>query len=159
MLDLAHRVVAHPADDAAVERRELGQRRRAEPFEQRFEHGERALIVGHAFGRRTAEPFDVATARDERPRRIAAEEREPSPAFGVLDRFEEEPFAVAHELHERRQRRLEIGQHLPPDGHDGVVARQRAELVARRPDRGARHRCSGVAPLPKARKKQLRSPV
>ena len=44
--------------------------------------------------------------------------------------------AGAHELHERRDRRLEVGEHLAPHRHDGVVAGERDELVARRTDRG-----------------------
>ena len=101
-------------------------------------------------------------------RGIAAEEREPAPALGVLDRLEQEPFAVADQLHERRQRRLEIGEHLAPHRHDRVLAAQRDELVERRsypPSIGPSVTCAvghtgpGAAPLPKARKKHVRSPV
>ena len=43
-LDLAHDVVAEVADDATVERRQLGEARRAVAREQRLERGERALV-------------------------------------------------------------------------------------------------------------------
>ena len=69
------------------------------------------------------------------------------------------PSPVADELDEGRDRRLEVGEHLAPDRDDGVVARQRAELVERRLDGGEAHTGPGSAPPPKARKKQLRSPV
>ena len=92
---------------------------------------------------------------------ITAEEREPSPSLCVFDRLEEEARRVtltgADELHERGDGRLEVGKNLPPDGHDSVLAGQRDELVAR--DAESHHTGPGVAPLPKARKKQLRSPV
>ena len=108
--------------------------------------------------------LDVPPARDERERRVAAEEREAAPPLGVLDRLEQERRVVvggADQLHERRDRRLEVGEHLAPDRHDRVVARQRDELVAREPRRGHDQAQTGpgVAPPPKARKKQLCSPV
>ncbi len=159
VLDLPDGVVAHPPDDAPVEGRQLGQGRRPETVEQGLEQRERALVVRDVLGRRAADPFDPATAGDERPRRIAAEEREPPPPFRVLDRLEEEALTIADELHERRHRRLEVGQDLTPDRDDRVVAREGVELGARRSSRGSRHKCSGAAPPPKLRKKQLRSPV
>ena len=131
--------------------------------EQRFERRERTLVDGHA-GRQRAVDLDVLTAHDERAAGIAPEEREAAPTLGVLDRLEQEPRRAvdlgADELGERRHRRLEVGQHLAPDRHDGVVPGERAELVACRPDRsGAGHGLAGRSPPPNARKKQDRSPV
>ena len=159
VLDLPHRVVTHPTHDAAVKWRQVGQGRRAVAREQRVEQYERAAVVGNAVGRRPSEPFDLPAPSDEGARRVAAEEREAAPAFRVLHRLEQEALAVTYELHERRQRRLEIGENVAPDRHDGVVARQGAELVARGPNRERRHKGPGAAPPPKARKKQLCSPV
>ena len=61
-LDLAHDVVAEVADDATVERRQLGELRRAVRREQRLERGERTLVGGHARGRRAVELDRVARA-------------------------------------------------------------------------------------------------
>ena len=148
-LDLAHGVVADPADDAAVERRELGAA--SARGSARSSASSAASVPssdGTPSGGVTAEPLDVPAARHERARRIAAEEREPAPAFGVLDRLEQEAFAVADELHERRQRRLEVGEHLAPDRHDRVVARERRRTRRRADGRGAvAHTGPGVAPL------------
>ena len=160
--DLAHGVVAHPANDATVKRRQLGQLRRPVVRAERLECRERALVGRNTVRRRlTVEPLDLTAPRDERARRIATEEREPSPALGVLDRLEQETFAVPDELHEGRQRRLEVGEHLAPDRHDRVVARQLPERFPRRADDAGRlaHTGPGVAPPPNARKKQLRLPV
>ena len=99
-------------------------------------------------------PFDLAPAGNERQRGIPAEKGEAAPPFGVLDGFEEKAFAFADELDENRQGRFEIGEHLVPHRDDGVAARQLDELL----ERGL-HTGPGVAPLPNARKKQLRSPV
>ena len=127
-LDLAHHVVAEVPDDATVERRELGQPRAAEPGEQRFERGQRTLVEWHV-GRDVADGLDLVAAHDERQRGVATDEREAAPVLAVLDRLEQEALAVADQLHERRDRRLEVGQDLAPDRHDGVVPRERAELV------------------------------
>ena len=115
-LDLAHDVVAELADDAAVERRQLGElrravRARAAPRARRARPGRTGTpSAGSPPSHSTSPP-----AHHERERRIAAEEREPAPALGVLDRLEQEALAVADELHERRDRRLEVGEHLAPD--------------------------------------------
>ncbi len=79
--------------------------------------------------------------------------------LAVLDRLQQEAFAVADQLQERGDRRLEIRQDLAPYGDHRVLRRERAELVERRLDRGVAHTAPGSASLPNARKKQLRSPV
>ena len=123
-LDLAHRVVAEPPDDATVERGKLGDHRRAVTLEERLERGQAAGIGRDAIGCGAVDELDPVAAHDERERRVAPEEREPAPTLGVLDRFEQEPFAVAHQLHERRERRLEIGEHLAPDRHHRILVTQ-----------------------------------
>ena len=91
----------------------------------------------------------LVAAHDERERGVASEEREPAPPLRVLDRLEQEPFAVADQLHERRERGLEVGEHLAPHRHDRILAAQRDELVERRShpgrvdDRTAHHRTVG----------------
>ncbi len=104
--------------------------------------GERAPI-GRDAGRGRALELDVLPARHQGERRIAPEEREAAPALGVLHRLEQERgrvvLARARELHERGDGRLEVGEHLAPHGHDGVVAGERDELVARQA-RGAHRR-------------------
>ena len=111
---------------------------------------------GIPFGRAPADPLEVETPRDEREHGIAAEEREAPPAFGVLNRLEQKALALPHELGECRQRRLEVGEHLAPNRHDGVIARLLLEDLEARTEG---HTGPGVDPSPKARKKQLRAPV
>src|SRR4029079_1529426 len=73
---------------------------------------------------------------------------EATPTLGVLHRFEQEGRRVVlvrtGELHERGDGRLQVGQDLTPDGHDRVVARERAELVARQT--GSAHRAFILPP-------------
>src|SRR4029077_6146064 len=159
--------VTDPPDDAAMEGRELGEFRGAVERAEAFEGRERAAVGGNTVGRREpVEPLDGATARHERARRIATEEREPSPAIGMLDGLEQEALTVADELHVRRKRGLEAGEHLQPDRDDRLVARAIAALLGRGTDRTshmapslrppwlplrphATHTGPGVAPLPK----------
>ena len=115
----------------AAARRACGARYAAQ---QRLERYERAAVGGHARRRRAVEARPALPRTTMRERRVAAEEREPSPALGVLDRLEQEAGRVvltgAHELHEGGDRRLEVGQHLAPHRHDRVVTGERDELVA-----------------------------
>ena len=78
--------------------------------------------------------LDVPAARHERHRRAAADERPPAPALAVLDRLEQEAGLVTDQLDERRDRRLEIAEHLGPHGDDGVLGGEPVELLARRLD-------------------------
>ncbi len=163
VLDLSHHVVPEVADDAAVERWKLRDRRCPVPRQQRLDGRERPLVRRDAGGEHTID-LDVAPANDERARRVAPEEREPPPPLGVLDRLEEESRSAVgvgtDELHERRDGRLEVSEDLAPHRDDGVIASERAEVVARGPDRpGRAHRGPGSEPSPNARKKQERSPV
>ena len=161
-LDLAHDVVAEIADDSPVERRELRDGRRPVRTEQRFERVQGALVRRQT-GRRRALELDLPAAHDHRQRRVTTEEGEPAPALSVLDRLEQEARRSRRvgpdQLHERRDRRLEVGQDLAPYGHDVVVARQLDELDPRGSDGGLHYMRPGAAPPPNARKKQLRSPV
>ena len=58
VLDLAHDVVAEVADHAAVQRRQVGQRRRPPRGEQDVERREDALVAGH-LGRDRAGDVDL----------------------------------------------------------------------------------------------------
>ena len=80
-LDLAHDVVAEVADEPAVQRRQLGQRRRAVGASSRLDRGEHALVERER--RRQGAPSTVMlpVARDERGRGPPADEREPAPAL------------------------------------------------------------------------------
>ncbi len=147
MLDLAHDVVAEVTDEPAVQRGQVGHRRRAVRGEHSLDGAQDALISGHLGGQITGD-LDAIAPRDERRGRPAPHEREAAPALAVLDRLEHEPGPVADELCERRDRRLEISEQLRPDGDDGVVAREPLELG---PVRSDVH--------PNARKKQECSPV
>ena len=75
----------------------------------------------------------------------------------MLDRFEEEPIAVADELGEGGHRRLEVGEQLRPHRYDRVASGERAELVPTRVVQGG-HRVGEVV-APSAVKKQLWAPV
>ena len=117
-LDLAHDVVAEVADDAAVERRELVDVRRAVAREQRLERGERARSVGTPGGgvpsNSTARPRATSVSAGSRPRN---ENRPHRSACSTDSR--RNPGGSSRprpELHERRDRRLEVGEHLAPHG-------------------------------------------
>ena len=115
---------------------------------------------GHAGGDRRRRRRSLPSRSIERRRRVAADEREAAPSLAVLDRLEQEAGAVADELGVRRDRRLEVGEQLGPDRHDGVLARQGAELVARRSDAEPVHAAgrSGVD-AEAAEEARVRSPV
>ena len=89
-LDLAYDVVAEVSDDAAVERGQVRDPRRLVRAEQGLERGERAVVGGHARRRRPLE-LHRSAPHDHREHRVAADEREPAPALGVLDRLQQEP--------------------------------------------------------------------
>ena len=133
-----------------MQRRQLGDHGRAVRRQQVLEHGEDALVAGHVDGQRAVD-LDLPVAQQQRGHRVAADEREAAPPLAVLDGLEQEARAVADELGVRRDRRLEVGEQLGPHRHDGVVAGQRAELVAARADP---HYAA-----PKRREKQEYSPV
>src|SRR5947208_3194711 len=77
-----------------------------------------------AVGRRSVELHLVA-AHHHGEGGIAPDEGEPPPPLTVLHRFEEEGCRVvggcARELHEGGDGRLEVGEHLAPYRHHGVV--------------------------------------
>ena len=91
-------------------------------------------------------------AQLQRRYRVAADEAVATPPFAMLHRFEEEPRAIADQLGVGRDRGLEVGEHLSPHWHHGVLTRQGAELVAARPHAQAAH-------SPNRRKKHEYAPV
>ena len=125
--DLADDVVAEVPDDATVQRRQVGQGRRAKYVDERFERRQRAAIKRHLRWQ-VALNVENAVAQHERGLRRAPDEAEATPPL-TLDRLEQEPGLVADEAHEFRQRRGEIGEQLAPDRNDAVPRRQRAEVV------------------------------
>ena len=129
VLDLSDDVVPEVADEPAVQRWQIGHPGRPVGGEHSLDRAEHALVARH-FGSELARHLDVAISCDERRRRPPADEREPAPALGVLDRLEHEARAVADELGEGGDRRLEVGEQLGPDRDDGVVAREPVELGA-----------------------------
>ena len=130
MLDLADDVVAEVAHQPAVQRRKLGQVRRSPSGEHRVEGIEDAALERDARGQRAC-GRDCLPPGGQCGHRVAADERPAPPALAVLDRLEEEAGVVANEPSEGSDRRGEVGQQLPPDRDDGVVARQRTKLSAR----------------------------
>ena len=164
-LDLAHDVVAEVADDAAVERRELGE---ASARGTRASSASSAASApwsagtpgGGVAGRtRRARPRTTSVSAGSRPRNENRPQR--SACSTDSSRNPADRLAAPDELHERRDGRLEVGEDLAPDRHDGVLAGERDGT--RRATAGRRRRSlrrgPGAAPLPKARKKQLCSPV
>ena len=127
-LDLANDVVAEEADDPAVQRREVRERRAAQLRAQRLDGGEGAA-VGRDRDGQGALDVDVAAPHDERRHRVAADEAPAAPAL-VVDRLEQEAGAVADHPQEAGDRCREIGEDVAPDGNDDVVAGEGAELVA-----------------------------
>ena len=78
-----------------------------------------------------AEPaggLDTATPGGQGGQRPAPHERVTAPALAALDRLEEEPVALPHDVGEAGDRRQRVGHHLAPDGHDRVLLGQRGEL-------------------------------
>ena len=132
--------------------------------EQRLERRERALVGGHA-GRRRAVELDRAAAHDHRERGVAADEREPAPPLRVLDRLEEEAGRSCSAAPTSfTNAETGVSRSASTSRQTGTTVWSRAErdeLVAGEPHRGsaAIQTGPGVAPLPKARKKQLCSPV
>ncbi len=158
--DLADHVVAEVADDPAMERGQGVEVRGPVGAEQGVERREGTLVERDTGGYDAAGDLDLAAPDDQGEGGIATEEREAAPPLPVLDRFEEEPGGTvgfgADELHERRDRGLEVGEHLAPHRDDGVPDGEGPELVARRAETVvAGHDGAG----PKDRKKQLYSPV
>ena len=131
-LDLPHHVVAQVADHAAVQGRQVGQHRRAVDVEQALDGGQHAPVEGDA-GRHGAVGLDPAVAGHQGERRVAPHEGEPSPRLAVLHRLEQEAGGgvgtVAGQLEVGRHRRLQVGDQLPPHGHDGVAGGQGPEVV------------------------------
>ncbi len=129
VLDLSYDVVPEVADEPAVQRWQVGHPGRAVGGEHSLDRAEHALVTRH-FSSEFARHLDVAVSCDQRRRRSPADEREPAPALSVLDRLEHEARAVADQLRERGDRRLEVGEQLGPDRHDRVFAREPVELGA-----------------------------
>ena len=98
--------------------------------------GEDAPVVRHVDVLGAFDQHD-AVAQRHRQHRIPPDEREASPPLAVLDRLEQEPVAVADQLGEGGDRRLEVGEQLGPHRYDGVLGGELAELVP------ARARCRG----------------
>ena len=121
VLDLAHDVVAEVADEAAVQRGQVVEHRRAVALEHPLDGGEDALVGGHALGQVTGDLED-AVAQHQRGERVAAHERPPAPALAVLDGLEQEAgLVVTAQPGEGGDGRDQVGEQLPPHGHDGVV--------------------------------------
>ena len=154
VLDLADHVVAEEPHDAAVQRRQVVELRAGVLPEQGFERREHPLI-GRDAVRQCSVEFDDAVAQHEHRRRVAADEREPRPAFGALDRLEQEAGSIADELDVGGDRRLEIGEQLGPHRDHRVFGGVAVELVAG----SAGTSSAGQASGPNDRKKHVRAPV
>ena len=155
VLHLAHDVVAEVADDAAVEGRQVGQRRRAVVRQQGLDGGQHAAIEGNAGGK-PAVHLEATVPGDDRGRRPSADERPPAPPVAVLDRLQQEAGPVLpYRAGEGGHRRGQVGQDLPPHRHDPVGAGQRPEVVPtgghRRRGRSRRTRRCGTRRCPAGR--------
>ena len=105
-LDLAHHVVAEVADQAAVQRREVGQRGRPVVAERGLDGGEDALVERDGrVDRGAVVDADVAAVGREAWPLAAADERPATPALAVLDGLEQEAGLVAAQPGEGRDRR------------------------------------------------------
>ena len=148
VLDLSHHVVAEEACEATEQRGQILDLGRGVRGEELLESDEHSLIGGKVDAG-VAGDRHPAVAQHEGCHWITADEGEPAPALTVLDRLEDETGIIADELHESRDRGLQIGQHLGPHRHHRVFGGEIEE--------GFRvgmelHGASG-------RKKQVRSPV
>ena len=166
-LDLAHDVVAEVADDAAVERRELGD---ASAPGRRASSASSAASAPRSVGTPgggVPVELDPLTVRDQRERGVATEEREPAPPLGVLDRLEQEGRRIGSAAPASfTNAETGVSRSASTSRHTGTTVWSRASATNSSRD-GPRPQVTalrtqtgpGVAPPPKARKKQLRSPV
>ena len=154
MLDLAHHVVTEEAHHPALQRRQVGHDRRVIGGEDGVERSEHPSVERDVGAEVPSGLGDDPVAQVERGHRRVTDEAVTAPALAMLDRLEQEPLAVAHQLQERRHRRLEVGQQFGPHGNDRVLGGQSVELVAVGP-----HTETGHDVDPNARKKHEYSPV
>ena len=129
-LHLADHVVAQVAHQAPVQGREVGRHRRPVDAQDGLDGAHDPLVQRDPLGQHTTDHLDGAVGpRDQGGRWAPAHERPPTPPLAVLHRFEEEPrLVVAGEAGERGHGRHEVGQELPPDRDDGILAGQLVEL-------------------------------
>ena len=123
MLDLTHDVVAEVTHHPALQRRQVGDDRRAIGGDQRIERGEHALIERNIGRQRRAAERDATVAQFERRDRVATNEAVARPALAVLDGFEQEALTIADQLEVCGYRGFKVAQHFRPHRHHRVVGR------------------------------------
>ena len=145
LLDEAHPVVAHHADGAAHEARQLepvghGETLRAHAFAQQLERvaGDGVLLGAVALG-----PLHLAAAGPEDRPRAGADEAVAGPLVAALDRLQQEAGASVVELAEERERRVQVREDLPHHGNQVSAGRRGLEALLGR----AKHPSSGVEGL------------
>ncbi len=142
VLDLTDNVVAHVADDAAVEGWEIGIGLPSEGGEERVERVEHPAVAIDVARQR---PFHVdgAVTEHQAGQRAATDEGPSRPTATVIDRFKEEPGLVTAQPGEDGHRRDVVGEEFPPDRHHSGSTRRQAErrpVRCRRRHRTARRR-------------------
>ena len=126
-LPRADGVVGQVADQAAGQRGQARQRRRAQQVDRVAQGGDGTAAVVHAT-RRAPQPHRLAVALGEHGRAAHADERVPRPVAALLGRLQQERAGpVAAQRLEQADRRDAVGQQPPDDRDDAAVAGERAE--------------------------------
>ena len=135
VLDFSDHVVAEIAHHATLQRRQVGDDRRAIGSNDCVKRREHALVKRNLGAEVLALDLDESVAQLERRDRVVADEAVPRPALGMLDGLEQEALAISDQLEIRRHRRLQIAQNLRPHRHHRVLGSQRMKFRAARPHR------------------------
>jgi hypothetical protein len=138
VLHEAHRVIAHVADDAGRDRRQLGRQVDAggrQQLAQGFQRGPRLGLESMRMCLRA--PVDLGAAAEHAPYNVGgdADDRVAPPHGPALDGLQEAAqWAAVAELQHGRNRRLEIGHEARPEDLRMALAVARRERAAHRLD-------------------------
>jgi hypothetical protein len=130
------RLVRQETDQPSGQRREPLDARRVQSLRELDEIGARVARPRHVESEVASDVLDVHAllVHDDDRRRIARDERVPTPALGALHALQQDAGTVAGECGEHADRRRDVGQQLRPHGDEPVRPRERIEGLAIRPN-------------------------
>ena len=128
------------------ERRQVGETRPADRTRRADERLARRSPVGDRQGQLSGRILDPQTGavEDQGGRRVAGHEGVPPPAFGTLDRFQQDAGSRARDGGEQADRGGHVGQQLGPHRNERPLAGERLELDPVRMD--IELRCQSTPP-------------
>jgi hypothetical protein len=109
-LDVAHRVVAEAADEAAAEARQAGARRQPETRHVLADEGERVAVVASLGDAVAGQHHDVAAVGGDARRCRQADEGITAEALAALHGFEQVGVRAVGQLEVDREGRVEVGE-------------------------------------------------